>query len=78
MEKITDMMKRATKSSATTKEEPVKYNITVSELEKMLELAKKNGWGITMKIQKTGIGSIFEISEDYDGEFEDITNYSAF
>jgi hypothetical protein len=72
-------MKDAVNSGATSKNEPVKYNMTFNEIKKMMDLVGDGSNGpITLMLTKTSIGSITEISVDYDGEFEDITDYDSF
>jgi hypothetical protein len=74
-----EIMKAAVHSPAVTKKEPIKFNISIGELETALEFAKAGKKSfITMRVTKTGLGPIVEVSLDYDGKFTDITNYEAF
>ena len=59
----------------------VKFNITLSELEKAVAYAKKEGDGefktVFLSHKTDGIGGIFSVGTLWHSDGEDITNYDA-
>jgi len=58
-----------------------KFNITLGELEDIVEFAKLKGDNeycvVTLYVTSTAVGSVFEVSEEWDSEKTNVTNYDT-